>query len=174
MKKRLYLIDTSAILTGKPLVFPHATMVTTPAIENELKPGGRDYQRFQLLKEKGLILMQSSKMTQTEIVNAAKLLGEKTRLSPADISLLSLAKELHKQSDYDIIVLSDDYSIQNLAKHLKIPFSSVSQKGITKKFKWTSRCPGCGKQFPEITQICPICGTKTQFSPHKPKITKKP
>ena len=100
MKKRLYLIDTSAILAGKPLIFPDATMVTTPAIENELKPGGRDYQRFQLLKEKGLILMQSSKKTQTEIVNTAESLGEKTRLSPADISLLSLAKELHKQSDY--------------------------------------------------------------------------
>ena len=43
MKKQLYLIDTSAILSGIPLVFPNADLVTTPAIADEFSPGGRDY-----------------------------------------------------------------------------------------------------------------------------------
>jgi UPF0271 protein len=174
MKKRFYLIDTSAILSGKPLVFPDAKMVTTPAIADELSPGGRDYRNFQLIKEKGLLLMQATTKTESTITKIAIALGENTRLSSADITLLALAEELKQQPNHEILLITDDYSIQNLAKHLNIPYSSITQRGIIKKFKWSSRCRGCGKQFPQIIPICPICGKQTQFSPRKHKTIKKP
>jgi hypothetical protein len=43
MKKQFFIIDTSAILSGKPIQLKDATLVTTPGVSNELSPGGRDY-----------------------------------------------------------------------------------------------------------------------------------
>lgn len=173
MKKHFYLIDTSAILSGKPLSFPDGEMVTTPEISNEFQPGGRDYRTFQLLQEKGLTLQQPTKQTMNHIKSKASELGETNRLSTTDISLLALAHELMQNPENKILLLTDDYAIQNLAAHIGIPFSPISQRGITKKFKWTTRCPGCRKLFTDAPAICPICGTKTQFSSHKQGRIKK-
>lgn len=173
MKKQIYLIDTSAILSGKNLTFPEAPMVTTPAIADEISPGGRDYRTFQLLREKGLIFMQATTENETVIQKKATELGESTRLSPADISLLALAYELTQQPDNEIFLLTDDYAMQNIAAHMKIQYKSISQRGITKKFKWSTRCPGCGKHFQDVISICPICGTQTQFSSLKQGSIKK-
>ena len=142
-------------------------MITTTEIADEFSPGGRDYRTFQLLREKGLKLMKATKKTENDINNQAKKLGEQKRLSIADISLLALAQELNVEPEHELLLLTDDYAMQNMAAHLKIPFSSISQRGIRKKFKRTTRCPGCKKHFQDAISICPICGTKTQFSSHK-------
>ena len=42
-ENKVYILDTSAILSGKPLNFPDAEMVTTFSMSSELKPGGKDY-----------------------------------------------------------------------------------------------------------------------------------
>jgi UPF0271 protein len=77
---------------------------------------------------------------------------------------VALALDINKKPDQEATILSDDYSIQNVASTLDIKYQGFLQKGITKKFKWVSRCPGCGKQFNEIKKICPICGTSTKSS----------
>jgi UPF0271 protein len=163
MKKLLYIIDTSAILSGKPLSFPDGDMITTPEIAQEFTPGGRDHRTFQLLREKGLILKQASKNGCTEIQKKAIDIGEKKRLSQTDISLLALAYDLIQKKENQILILTDDYAIQNMAAHMHIPYTTVSQRGITKKFKWTTRCPGCGKHYKDAQSICPICGSKHDF-----------
>ena len=61
MKKHVFIIDTSAILSGKPINLGEATMITSPAVSEELKPGGRDYRVFQFLLEKGLSIISPSK-----------------------------------------------------------------------------------------------------------------
>ena len=62
----------------------------------------------------------------------------------------------------NVSILTDDYSIQNVANELGIHFETMSQSGITKKFKWIYRCRGCGKKFKENISICPICGASTK------------
>jgi UPF0271 protein len=164
MKKQKYLIDSSAILSGIPLVFSDGDMITTPEIAHEFSPGGRDYRTFTLLQEKGLLIMQASKKSTQQLIKIVEKIGEHKRLSPADISLLALAYELNQDPTNKIQIITDDYGIQNIAAHLNINYKEISQRGITKKFKWTTRCPGCGKHFTDNPPICPICGTKTQFS----------
>ena len=56
-------------------------------------------------------------------------------------------------------VLTDDYSIQNTAKIMGIPYRAVGQTGIKKVEKWNYRCNGCGKWFKEKSEECPICGS---------------
>ena len=159
MKKQVFIIDTSAILSGKPIRFNNVKIVTTPAVSNELNPGGRDYRTYEFLKETGLAIHAPSKEAINYIKKTAQETGDDARLSSADIEIVALAIDINNEPDEEATILTDDYSIQNVASTLKIKFQAFSQNGITKKFKWVYRCPGCKKQFSEITKICPICGT---------------
>ncbi len=164
MKKQVFIIDTSAILSGKPIRFDNTSIVTTPGVSDELSPGGRDFRTFELLKETGLAIHEPSIDAINRVKKTAQETGDDRRLSFADIEVVALAIDINKEPDQEATIFTDDYSIQNVASTLQIKFQGFSQKGITKKFKWVSRCPGCKKQFNEITKICPICGTITKSS----------
>ena len=49
-ENKIYVIDTSAILSGKPLNFSDAEILTTFSMSSELKPGGKDYQNFMYIR----------------------------------------------------------------------------------------------------------------------------
>jgi UPF0271 protein len=164
MKKKVFIIDTSAILSGKPIMITDAKIVTTPGVSDEFNPGGRDFRTFELLKETGLTIQIPSKEAINAVKQTAQQTGDDRRLSIADIEIVALALDINKNPDQEATILSDDYSIQNVASTLNIKYQGFLQKEITKKFKWVSRCPGCGKQFNEIKKICPICGTATKNS----------
>jgi len=157
---KIYIIDTSAILSGKPIVFDNIKMVTTPGVSDELAPGGKDYQNFQFLLEKGLNIVQPSKESLDEIQKISNKTGDNSRLSKTDIEILALALDISKEQIP--VILTDDYSIQNMANVLKIRFENISQNGIQKRFKWGCRCRGCGRKFEENIKICPVCGTETK------------
>ncbi len=154
---KVFIIDTSAVLSGKPINIENAKLVTTSLVQNELKPGGKDYKIFQFLKEKGLIVMAPSNESIETINKTSNNTGDKNRLSDADKEILALALDINKDKK-EAIILTDDYSIQNIANVLKIKYQNISQPGITKKFKWTYQCSGCCKKFKENINICPICG----------------
>jgi UPF0271 protein len=157
-KSKIFIIDTSAILSGKPINIDTSQITTTLGVSKELKPGGRDYRTFQFLKEKGLTIGSPSKESMVLVNNASVETGDKDRLSNADKEILALALDINKNNDKEAIVLTDDYSIQNLATFLNIKYENISQSGITKKFKWIYQCRGCGKKFKENIKTCPICG----------------
>lgn len=159
-KIKTFILDTSAILSGKPINLENSLMFTTSNITNELKPGGRDYQAFKFLLEKGLMLKAPSKESINKIFEISSKTGDKSRLSPIDIEILALALDINKEGKKEPIILTDDYSIQNVAYSLNIKFEVINQSGITKKFKWTYRCRGCGKKFKDNIKICPICGAE--------------
>lgn len=164
MKKQIFIIDTSAILSGIPINLDNVDMVTVSSVANELKQGGRDYRIFQFLLEKGLEVISATRKSINVINKTAEETGDKDRLSSTDVEILALALDINEDPNKNAIILTDDYSIQNIATSLAIDFKRFSQKGITKKFKWRNSCPGCGKRFKESIKICPICGTKTKSS----------
>lgn len=161
-KKKIFILDTSAVLSGKQLSFEDAQLITTTNIEEEIKPGGRDYKNYLYLKEKCLIFRKPSDDSLGKIMEISKKTGDIDRLSIFDREILAIAFDENKQKDAEVVILTDDYSIQNLATILKIKFISINQDGITKKFKWTNRCRGCGKKFKDNIRICPICGSYTK------------
>ena len=172
-KTKIFVLDSSAILSGKPIDLDNAKMITAPGIYKELKPGGRDYQSFQLLIERGLSIQTLSKESYDKIKKISGKTGDVNRLSKTDIEILALALDINKADEKEAIILTDDYSIQNVANVLNIKFETISQSGITKKFKWTCRCRGCGKNFKENIRICPICGAETKTVIFSKKIIKK-
>jgi UPF0271 protein len=156
--KIILLIDSSVILSGKPLNIDADLLVTTSKIANEFTPGGRDYRYFQYLRNKGLTIQDPLNKSIQTIKKEVKVSGETLRLSDADISLLALAYELKKQNKTPILI-TDDYSIQNIANNVGIPYQSFNQKGITKRFKWERRCRGCRKKIIDDVDVCPVCGS---------------
>lgn len=161
-KSKIYVLDTSAILSGKPINLGDAKLVTTPMVASELKPGGHDYQNFQFMKEKGLEIHLPSKDSTEKILTVSKETGDLPRLSKPDIQIIALALDLSFNDNNDVMILTDDYSIQNVANELNIKFEPIFQSGITKRFKWSCQCRGCGKKFKENIKTCPICGAKTR------------
>ena len=93
-----------------------------------------------------------------KIKKAAEKTGDIDRLSETDKEIIALANDLNNKNNQEAIILTDDYSIQNTASGLNLRYENINQTIITKKFKWTYRCRGCGKKFKDNVKICPICG----------------
>ena len=161
-KSKIIILDTSAVLSGKSIDLDNAKMVSTPGVSKELRPGGRDYRGFQFLIEKGVTIDVPSKESLDRVNTISIETGDKGRLSKADGEILALALDINKDDKKEAIILTDDYSIQNVAHVLNIRFEKISQLGITKRFKWTYQCRGCGKKFKENIKTCPICGARTK------------
>ncbi|WP_054846581.1 NOB1 family endonuclease [Sulfuracidifex tepidarius] len=76
-------------------------------------------------------------------------------LSKADISVLALALELRP-----CLVLTDDFSLQNVLRLMGIEYKSVKVKGSVndvKEFQYI--CEGCGKIYKHKVPECEICGS---------------
>jgi UPF0271 protein len=172
-KTKVFILDTSAILSGKPINLDKEIMLTTPGISKELKPGGRVYQTFQFLKERGLHIQSSTKESRNKVKIICEKTGDINRLSKTDIEILALALDIDKSDEKEPVILTDDYSIQNVANVLNIQFVTIVQSGITERFKWICRCRGCGKKFKENIKICFICGAETKTVISSKKFIKK-
>ena len=161
-KKIFYVIDTSAILSGISLNLDEEVMITTNSISAELTPGGRDYRSFNFLIEKGLLIRDPSSKSIEFAISVSKKSGDFVRLSHADLEIIALSLDINSENDKESVILTDDYSIQNIANILKIKYENINQPKITKRFKWAYRCLGCRKKFRENIKICPICGASTK------------
>ena len=157
--KKFYILDTSSILSGKQISFKDGKLVTTTSVIDELKPGGKDYRYLTYLLENELAVLDPKKSSIENIVKKSIETGDYNRLSKTDIDIIALAIDLIKKLDNDVIILTDDYSIQNLSNYLEINYCNISQKPITKRFKWIYKCMGCGKKFSKNIKVCPICGS---------------
>lgn len=143
-----YVIDTSALFSMEDL--PQGDLFVTPGVIRELE---KYKDRRLVYWEEMLKVSEPSMASLLEIKKAAISTGDDARLSPVDISILALAKEL------GAVLLSDDYSIQNVARYLSIPFKGVGMKEIKEVIKWSYRCTGCGKYWDKNMDECPICGS---------------
>ncbi|MEM5853713.1 MAG: hypothetical protein QXG39_09900 [Candidatus Aenigmatarchaeota archaeon] len=95
-----------------------------------------------------------------EIVKkVAEKTGDLEKLSKADLEVLALAKQ------FSLKIVSDDYSIQNVAKMLGIDYITISTKGIKKVFIWKKFCVVCGRKFEKSLNVCPFCGGKLKRKP---------
>ena len=85
--------------------------------------------------------------------------GNLGRLSEADRSLLALALDL------GATLVSDDYTVLDLALRLGIPTQTVNQDGPTGTLDWQPRCSGCGRTFDAMPkgEECLICGSPVRL-----------
>lgn len=149
-----YVLDTSVLYYGKD--FPDGyELIITPGVVNELNKEGMG-ERLELLLATRLRVSSPSKRSLERVIKEAEKTGDSRRLSITDKEILALALDL----GYEL--LTDDYSIQNLARVIGLPCRGIDQKGIAEVFEWQAKCIGCGKVFPADVRQCDICGSQTK------------
>lgn len=126
-----------------------------PLVEEEL---GHAWARrkVEYLKEVALRIMEPTNESVEKVKEESRKSGDDARLSDADISVLALA------IDSGGTILSDDYSIQNIATAMNLPFRSITQRGIREVFKWSYKCKGCNRTFAKQQKDCPVCGSEVR------------
>ncbi len=147
-----YVLDTSAILSGKDLP-ADCELYSSPKILEELQHG-RMRRRLDFLIESGLRVVSPSEEKLNKVLAAAERSGDISRVSQADLEILGLAMEL------DATLLTDDYSIQNIASILGVEYMGISQDEIKETLKWRIRCKGCGRYWDTMHPACPVCGSE--------------
>jgi UPF0271 protein len=167
--KRALVLDTSAFVAGYDPFSVSVEQVTTPKVEEEIKRNSMNKLRFETAVENGRVKVKAPSQ---EFVNQIKAssckLGDSFKLSETDIELLALALEM-KDTGYNPQIISDDYSIQNVAKQLGIEFSALATFGIKRLLEWIRYCPACYREYPanSAAKECKVCGTTLKRKPRR-------
>ncbi len=146
-----YVLDTSAVLSGKDLPLT-VDVYVPPGVLDEIKKGGRWYRKVKFMMAAGLKVVTPPGAFIEAVEKKAKSTGDYLRLSRTDVEVIALALHLNAE------ILTDDYSIQNMAKNMDISYSGISQKGIKKEYMWSYRCRKCGRWYREGVEECEVCG----------------
>ncbi len=97
--------------------------------------------------------------------DAAAKSGDVTKLSPVDIDLIALCFQFNE------LIFTDDYRIQNTLTKAGMEWSSVLQKGITGLWVWLQVCTGCGKSIQSEENAkqsdCNFCGSPLKLKKKK-------
>lgn len=154
-----YVLDASAFINGFKI--DSNNNFTVPEITEEIK----DFESrlmFDMAIDEGKLIIQDVPLKYTSCVNdIISESGDILRLSLPDKKLISLAYML-SQEGRNIKVISDDYTIQNTLKIMKIPYSGIITEGIKGVYNWKKVCEGCKREYDEDYPFddCEICGSK--------------
>lgn len=162
-------LDTSALLMGYEATEVEAEHYTVPSVREEMKRDDIRKLRLDSAIDTGRITVKSpDPKYRAEVERIIGEMGETEALSEADAELLALGAQL-KGEGWETIIISDDYSVQNMASKLGLGFKGLATQGIKRQFKWVIYCPGCRKTFeePQEDRVCPICGTELKRRPSR-------
>ena len=168
-RKRVVVLDTSAFVAGFDPFSSDKEQMIAPKVEEEIKRNSMVKMRFEAALESGRIkVMAPSQESLKQAKMTANEVGDSFKLSETDIELLALALEL-KATGYAPQIVSDDYSIQNVATQLGIEFLALATLGIKRLLEWIRYCPACYREYPanSSTKECQVCGTALKRKPRR-------
>jgi len=161
VKKRVIVLDTSAFIMGYNPMSVDEEQYTTPLVLEELSPKSSTWLRLNVAVETGKIKLQAPKR---RFIRRIRILsgevGDLRYLSDVDVQILALSLEL-SESGFNTLVVSDDYSVQNIADQLGLEYRSLATLGIRYRFKWVLYCPACHRKYSHECKDkrCEVCGT---------------
>jgi len=144
----MYVLDSSAFIHEYHTDEPVASI---PLVREELED--ESAYRFDALEGSGMHLHIPDDETVERIERAARDTGDVGELSDTDVRLVSAAFEL------DARLVTDDYAMQNVAEKLGVSVEVIAREGIEEQRDWLFQCSGCGREFEEEHDRCPICGS---------------
>ena len=166
---KVFVLDTSAFIGGFDPLTAQEEQYTVPEVRNELVADSMNVVRFNAAVESGKLTIRSPESSVLdEVKEASRKVGDIRYLSEADLQVLALALEL-KGNRLAPLIVTDDYSIQNVANKIGIDFTSLITFGIKVRIKWTLYCPGCYRKYlPDYKyETCEVCGTEIKRKPKK-------
>lgn len=172
--RRVIVLDTSAFLAGfDPFRF-NEEQFTVPTVEAEIQRSSMVKTRLEAAIESGKLKVKAPSPKFSDTAKASAIIaGDAFKLSVTDMQLLALAQEL-KAEGYAPQIVTDDYSIQNVASRLGIEFVALATFGIKQQLEWVRYCPACYRQYPADgkTSECQVCGTALKRKPRRNSLEK--
>jgi len=144
----MHVLDSSAFIHE---YHTSEQMASVPAVEEELED--ESAYRFDAMEGAGMHIHIPADNTVETIERAAVETGDGEELSDTDVRLIAAAFEL------DGTLVTDDYAMQNVAEHLGVVVEVIAREGITEQRNWRFQCQGCGREFDDHRDRCPICGS---------------
>ena len=144
----MYVLDSSAFIREYHTDEPTATI---PLVREELED--ESAYRFDAMEGSGMHVHIPSQETVEKVERAARDLGDYEELSRTDIRLVGATFEL------DGTLVTDDYAMQNVADRLGVAVDVIAHDGIDEQREWLFQCQGCGREFDDDKDRCPICGS---------------
>ncbi|MEM2913475.1 MAG: hypothetical protein QXR06_03940 [Candidatus Bathyarchaeia archaeon] len=147
-KRKVLVIDTSAFISGFDPSAVNEEAYSVSRVGDELLEGSIMKMRFNASIESGRLKLINPSVKCIDIAKeASREVGDIGSLSEADIEVLALAVQL-KDRGYEAVVLTDDYSMQNVAEKLELNFTPLANLGIRYHLSWIYYCPACGRKYP--------------------------
>lgn len=160
-------LDATAFYAGIPFASSEK-FYTTSAVFDEIKHIKKNHKAVDaLLDTKRLEILVPEKKYLEMVLSASKNSGDFANLSNEDISIVALGLQLNAG------LITDDFAVSNIAKHLNLKVIPAMTKGITHVVDWIYFCPGCQKSFSKISE-CPLCGNKLRRKLGKRKPSASP
>ncbi|HVP41450.1 MAG TPA: hypothetical protein VMS95_05815 [Candidatus Krumholzibacteriaceae bacterium] len=163
----MIVLDTSALIAGFDPLTVSEEQYTVPTVREELIADSLPWVRFNAAVESGkLKVKMPEEQNIRKVKESSKTVGDMLYLSEADLHVLALALEL-KNAGYSPSIVTDDYSIQNVAHQIGIEFIPLMTFGIRFRFYWILYCPACHHKYPADYKLkkCKICGTELKRKP---------
>ena len=145
----MYVLDSSAFINE---YHTNEDIATIPMVREELED--ESAYRFDALEGSGMHVHIPQDGAVERVRRAAKETGDLEGLSNTDVRLVAAAFEL------DAALVTDDYAMQNVAEHMDVTVEVIAQDGIAEQRDWRFQCQGCGREFDENKDRCPICGSE--------------
>ena len=146
-------LDATSFYAGIPFSSQEQSF-TTPLVFEEIKHIKKSHDAVQALIDLDRLKIIEPEQENTNFVlEKAKNTGDLSELSKEDVSVLALCVQLNGE------LVTDDYTVSNVAKHLNLKVIPIMTKGISKVLDSVYICPSCSKVFERISN-CPICGSK--------------
>ncbi|WP_459191213.1 NOB1 family endonuclease [Halosimplex sp. J119] len=145
----MYVLDASAFINEYHTTEQQATV---PMVREELED--ESAYRYDAMEGSGMHIHIPDEETVERIERAARETGDLDTLSETDIRLVAAAFEL------DGHLVTDDYAMQNVAEKLEVAVELIAREGISEQRDWQFQCAGCGREFDENHDRCPICGSE--------------
>lgn len=167
--KHVVILDTSAFVSGFDPFTTQEEQFVPPKVEAEVKRNSMTLLRFSMAVESNrLKILEPSPQFVKIVKECATSLGDSFFLSDTDMQVLALALEIKEKGDIPQIV-TDDYSIQNVATKLGVNFVSLATLGIKRVLSWIRYCPACHRTYSSNYKNveCPVCGTQLKRKPQK-------
>ncbi len=168
-------LDTSAFIAGFDPFAVNDAVYTVPPVRQELASNSMIYTRFKTAIESGKLQVKSPKsFFLTSVNKSSKAVGDIRFLSQVDKQVLALALEIQHEGATSLIV-TDDYSIQNVANQLGLEFAPLATFGIRYRLNWMIYCPACRREYPTDyeSNTCEACGTELKRKPSKKTLLRK-
>ena len=139
-----YVLDSTAFIEWP--VFPQGELYIPPRVSSEAKSLPSQ------LKLDKVKIQAPSKQSRDLVFEALKETGN--FISETDIDVIALSLDLKA------ILVSDDYSVQNVCAFVGVKFMPLSKPGILEKKIFRLRCTSCGCWVKG--PVCETCGGKAR------------